>query len=139
LSCLVRLLNRERPVFPNKLSDIMVTSNGGGLYAASKCDMITYILSRKGVLSVRLLDLQLLYGVAGAREHFERLCTLLIKSEFASAKEVRCDPGDGGVDVYVGQWDDPEGIAVFQVKYFLPYWIERESKRANTCLLSSMY
>jgi len=67
---------------------------------------------------VRLLDLQLLYGVAGAREHFERLCTLLIQSEYDSAKEVRCEPGDGGVDVYVGKWDDPEGIAVFQVKYF---------------------
>lgn len=68
---------------------------------------------------IRLLDLQLLYGVAGAREHFEHLCADLISAEFSGAKEVRCVPGDGGVDVYVGDWADPEGISVFQVKYFL--------------------
>lgn len=77
---------------------------------------------------MRLLDLQLLYGVAGAREHFERLCTLLIQSEYNSAREVRCDPGDGGVDVYVGTWGDPEGIDVFQVKYF-PIGLKQSQKQ----------
>ncbi len=57
-------------------------------------------------MAVRLLDLQLLYGVAGAREHFERLCADLITSECSDAKGVRCEPGDGGVDVYVGDWAD---------------------------------
>jgi len=69
-------------------------------------------------MAIRLLDLQLLYGVAGAREHFERLCADLIRAEFSGAKEVRSQPGDGGVDVYIGDWADPEGISVFQVKYF---------------------
>lgn len=67
---------------------------------------------------LRLLDLQLLYGVAGAREQFEQLCLQLIKTVVPSAKGVRADPGDGGVDIFVGNWDDPEGIHVFQVKYF---------------------
>lgn len=69
-------------------------------------------------MAIRLLDLQLLYGVAGAREHFEDLCADLIRAEFSDAKEVRCQPGDGGVDVYIGDWAKPEGISVFQVKYF---------------------
>jgi hypothetical protein len=69
-------------------------------------------------MAIRLLDLQLLYGVAGAREHFEHLCADLIRAEFSGAKEVRCQSGDGGVDVYVGDWADPEGISVFQVKFF---------------------
>ena len=69
-------------------------------------------------MAIRLLDLQLLYGVAGAREHFEHLCADLIRANFSDAKEVRCQPGDGGVDVYVGDWVDPRGISVFQVKYF---------------------
>ncbi len=69
-------------------------------------------------MAVRLLDLQLLYGVAGARERFEQLCADLITTEYSDAKGVRCEPGDGGVDVYVGDWADLEGISVFQVKYF---------------------
>src|SRR6266849_5771 len=69
-------------------------------------------------MAIRLLDLQLIYGIAGARERFEQLCADLISTEYSSAKEVRCEPGDGGVDVYVGDWADPEGISVFQVKYF---------------------
>ncbi len=69
-------------------------------------------------MAIRLLDLQLLYGVAGARERFEQLCTDLISAECSDAKGVRCSPGDGGVDVYIGDWADPEGISVFQVKYF---------------------
>jgi len=58
-------------------------------------------------MAIRLLDLQLLYGVAGAREHFEDLCTALIRTEYSDAKGVRCESGDGGVDVYVGNWADP--------------------------------
>ncbi len=69
-------------------------------------------------MAIHLLALHLLYGVAGAREHFEHLCADLIRAEFSGAKEVRCQSGDGGVDVYIGDWADPEGISVFQVKYF---------------------
>lgn len=87
---------------------------------------------------MRLLDLQLLYGVAGAREQFEQLCAHLIQSEYPSAKNVRCEPGDGGVDVYIGEWDDPLGIIVFQVKYFLHGLKESQKQQIRssfqTCL-----
>jgi hypothetical protein len=69
-------------------------------------------------LAIRLLDLQLLYGIAGAREQFEHLYADLIRAECTGAKEVRCQSGDGGVDVYIDDWADPKGISVFQVKYF---------------------
>jgi len=67
---------------------------------------------------VRLLDLQLIYGVAGAREQFEKLCAQLICSQYPNARTVRNEGGDGGVDVFVGENTDLAGITVFQIKYF---------------------
>ena len=69
-------------------------------------------------MAIRLLDLQVIYGVAGAREQFERLCAQLIRAEFPTANGIRVHRGDGGVDTYVGNWADTGGIHVFQVKYF---------------------
>src|SRR6266566_8450471 len=77
---------------------------------------------------VRLLDLQLLYGVAGAREQFEKLCAQLISSHYPMARSVRAEGGDGGVDVFVGDQADPAGITVFQVKYF-PNGLKESQKR----------
>ncbi len=77
---------------------------------------------------VRLLDLQLLYGVAGAREQFEKLCAQLISSHYPMARSVRAEGGDGGVDVFVGDQADPAGITVFQVKYF-PNGLKDSQKR----------
>jgi len=77
---------------------------------------------------VRLLDLQLIYGVAGAREQFEKLCAQLICSQYPTARSVRSEGGDGGVDVFVGDQNDPAGITVFQVKYF-PNGLKDSQKR----------
>lgn len=77
---------------------------------------------------VRFLDLQLLYGVAGAREQFEKLYAQLICSCYPNARGVRAEGGDGGVDVFVGDQADPEGITVFQVKYF-PAGLRESQKR----------
>jgi hypothetical protein len=67
---------------------------------------------------VRLLDLQLIYGTAGAREQFEKLCAQLICSLDPTARTVRNEGGDGGIDVFVGDQANPAGITIFQVKYF---------------------
>jgi len=69
-------------------------------------------------MAVRLIDLQLLYGVAGAREQFENLCAQLIRSQSPTATGIRVHRGDGGIDVYEGKFTGEEGIHVFQVKYF---------------------
>lgn len=89
-------------------------------------------------MAVRLLDLQLIYGVDGAREHFEHLCARLIHSKFPDSKGVRVHQGDGGVDTFVGNWADSGGIHVFQVKFF-PSGLGKVQKQQvrdsfNTCL-----
>jgi hypothetical protein len=70
-------------------------------------------------MAVKLIDLQLIYGVAGAQEKFEQLVTQLVKGEYPTATKVRTVQGDGGIDVYVGEFTDPVGIDVYQAKYFL--------------------
>src|SRR4051794_18595667 len=70
-------------------------------------------------MAVKLIDLQLIYGVAGAQEKFEQLVTQLVKGENASATKIRTVKGDGGIDVYVAEFTDPSGIDVFQAKYFM--------------------
>ncbi len=69
-------------------------------------------------MAVKLIDLQLLYGIAGARDKFEDLCAKLVRSELPTATSIRVHRGDGGVDVYNGEFTDSEGIHVFQVKFF---------------------
>jgi hypothetical protein len=70
-------------------------------------------------MAVKLIDLQLIYGVAGAQEKFEQLVTQLVKGEYPSATKVRTVRGDGGIDVYMGEFSDPAGIDVYQAKYFV--------------------
>jgi hypothetical protein len=70
-------------------------------------------------MTVKLIDLQLIYGVAGAQEKFEQLATLLVKGEYPSATQVRTAQGDGGIDVYVGEFTDTGGIDVYQAKFFV--------------------
>src|SRR5205085_5112653 len=69
-------------------------------------------------MAVRLVDLERLYGVAGAREKFEQLCGQLIRSKFPDARGIRVYRGDGGIDVYKGEFTDSKGLHVFQAKYF---------------------
>jgi hypothetical protein len=78
-------------------------------------------------MPVRLIDLQLIYGVAGAREKFEELASHLVKGEQPSADKVRVERGDGGIDVHVGELTDPAGIEVYQCKFF-PQGVEDAQK-----------
>jgi hypothetical protein len=69
-------------------------------------------------MSVKLIDLQLIYGVAGAREKFEDLASQLVEGEQPDVDKVRIVQGDGGIDVYSGDIADPTGIDIFQCKFF---------------------
>lgn len=69
----------------------------------------------------KLVNLQLIYGVAGAREKFEELCISLIKNineGKIGVSGVRANPGDGGIDIFVGEWTD-EKVDIYQCKYFI--------------------
>ena len=69
-------------------------------------------------MAVQLVDLERIYGLAGAREKFDQLCGQLIRSELPEARGIRVYRGDGGVDVYNGKFTDAAGIHVFQAKFF---------------------
>src|SRR5262249_9781701 len=69
-------------------------------------------------MAVKLIDLQLIYRVAGAREKFEELAAQLVEGEQPDADKVRIVQGDGGIDVHAGELSDPAGIDIFQIKFF---------------------
>jgi hypothetical protein len=69
-------------------------------------------------MAVKLIDLQLIYGIAGAQGKFDHLVSQLVKREQPDADNVRIEHGDGGVDVFVGDLAAPEGIDVYQCKFF---------------------
>lgn len=69
-------------------------------------------------MAISLSDLRLHYGEAGAREKFERMCSLLIRSEYPDAQAIRVHVGDGGVDTSVGDWNGTDPVTVYQQKYF---------------------
>ncbi|MDQ3332056.1 MAG: hypothetical protein M3552_15610 [Planctomycetota bacterium] len=69
-------------------------------------------------MSINLKHLQILWGIAGAREKFEDLVVQLIHVERPDSQRIRIMKGDGGLDAFEGVLSKPEGIDVFQVKYF---------------------
>lgn len=75
-------------------------------------------LHRGIVMAVKLIDLQIIYGLAGAREAFENLAFDLIKSQESRAQKVRVSQGDGGIDAHVNDLSDPGGVHVYQCKFF---------------------
>ncbi len=69
-------------------------------------------------MAAKIAHLQLIYGVAGAREKFEDLVVQLIRSERPDVDRVRMVRGDGGIDAHSGSLADPAGVDVFQMKFF---------------------
>jgi hypothetical protein len=69
-------------------------------------------------MSVKLTHLQLIYGIAGAREQFEDLTIQLIRSVRPKAETIRIVKGDGGIDAHEGSLADKTGIDVYQMKFF---------------------
>ena len=78
-------------------------------------------------MPVRLIDLQLIYGIAGARETFEDVVAQIVNGEYPDVGKVRVVKGDGGIDAYVGDIADISGIDVYQCKFF-PYGLDDSQK-----------
>jgi len=53
----------------------------------------------------------------GARYIFEKACEKAFKKEFEDSFSVECNPGDEGIDVFVGDFTEP--IIVYQCKFFI--------------------
>ncbi len=56
------------------------------------------------------------HGREGSRQVFEDCCAKALSSEFKDAYPIECNPGDEGIDVFVG--DFTEEIDVYQCKCF---------------------
>ena len=58
-----------------------------------------------------------MYGDAGARELFEKICAQLLHAQYGDdAHSIRVSQGDEGVDIFVGNFSTP---IVYQCKFFL--------------------
>jgi|GEM_PF-3167652 len=57
-------------------------------------------------------------SAAGARADFEQMIAQLVDALHPGARQVSANPGDGGIDVFLGRLD--RQITVWQSKYFMP-------------------
>ncbi|QJD82061.1 hypothetical protein [Cohnella herbarum] len=63
----------------------------------------------------RLIDL---YGQPGARDEFQNVCYTMLQRKFnENVHKMRENPGDEGIDIYVGDFSQP--IDVYQCKFLL--------------------
>ncbi len=64
------------------------------------------------------LELLAVEGEAAGRERFEKLVTAIVREIHPSARTVKANPGDWGIDTFVGELSGGS-IAVWQSKYFI--------------------
>lgn len=65
------------------------------------------------------LDLLRAFGDPGARERFEQLVTAIVTTKHPAARAVEANPGDWGIDTFVGRLSTRGTIGVWQSKYFM--------------------
>ncbi len=76
------------------------------------------------------------HGEHGAREDFHRMLTALIQVEHASATEVRADPGDWGIDTFVGSLAD--AVTIWQSKFFIDGLGDSPKRQVRESVASAM-
>jgi len=75
------------------------------------------------------------HGDEGARSKFEKLCAHLIGAMYGNSHQVKANPGDGGIDIYVG--DLTTKATVFQCKFLTCFQDTQKqniTRSFNTCL-----
>ncbi len=58
-------------------------------------------------------------SIGGARSDFEQMITQLVCSTLPTVRQIEANPGDWGIDAFVGSLDDGGTAAVWQSKYFV--------------------
>jgi hypothetical protein len=69
--------------------------------------------------SIDLASLRTRLGVEAARTEFERLIEDIVALKHPDVRAVRANPGDWGIDAYVGQLNEGGAVMVWQAKYFI--------------------
>lgn len=81
------------------------------------------------------------HGEEGARYKFETACTKAFSAKYKDAYPIQCDPGDDGIDIYVGDFQNL--IEVYQCKCFFHKIEETQKKQIResygTAIESSNY
>ena len=67
------------------------------------------------------------HGVAGARQHFEEFVVRTVKGIRPTAKQIAANPGDWGIDAYVGSLHGGK-VVIWQAKFFLDEKLEDSQK-----------
>jgi hypothetical protein len=83
--------------------------------AATQQQLSAVPTAGRGLLRLDLLGVE---GEAVGRERFERLVTAVVQEIHPTARSIRANPGDWGIDTFVGELSQGT-IAVWQSKYFL--------------------
>lgn len=71
-----------------------------------------------GDIDFRLLEARF-GGPAGARDAFERLVADIVGIIHPDVREVQANPGDWGIDAYVGDLGKDGEVHIWQSKYFI--------------------
>lgn len=58
-------------------------------------------------------------SIEGARSDFEQMVTQLVASTLPGVRRIEADPGDWGIDAFVGSLDDGGTAAIWQSKFFV--------------------
>jgi hypothetical protein len=83
--------------------------------AATQQQLSAIPTAGRGLVRLELLGVE---GEAVGRERFERLVTAVVREIHPTARSVRANPGDWGIDTFVGELSRGT-IAVWQSKYFI--------------------
>lgn len=73
--------------------------------------------------------LLLKHGKDGSRAVFEDACTKAFSAKYQDAFPIKCNPGDEGIDVFIGDFKEP--IEVYQCKCFFFEIGESQKKQIN--------
>ncbi|WP_276835241.1 ATP-binding protein [Chryseobacterium cucumeris] len=70
------------------------------------------------------------YDLAGARSKFESICLNIFKKKCPQkyVNDIRCNPGDEGIDIFIGSIGN-EPIEVIQCKFFFPHFGNVQKKQ----------
>lgn len=69
--------------------------------------------------SIDLESLRSRLGAETARAEFERLIEDIVAIKHPDVRAVRANPGDWGIDAFVGQLAEGESVMIWQAKYFV--------------------
>lgn len=83
-----------------------------------------------GDIDFRILEVRF-SGPAGARDAFERLVADIVGIVHPDVQEIQANPGDWGIDAFIGNLEQNGSVHVWQSKYFINGFGESQQKEVR--------